>query len=184
MIQWHERETSADHNRIDPSNGVDHWSVFLVVDAERLERALKAMHQVNGERKHSDEVDGHQPELLESNIDPAVDVLDGFVMARVSDHGELIGKAHFDPEVTHVDAEEGKDQDSQQGHVFGRPRGTCDFAGLIIGAFGFAIVQPEDDPLDGMKDDKGVEAYRNHLDDDVVRHESRVDIEGAAAIVG
>ena len=158
MIQWHERETSADHDRIDPSDGVDQWGVFLVVDPERLERALEAMDQVNCQRKNANEINGDQPELLEGDIDTAVNILDGFVMTRVGDHGELIGKAHLNPEVTHVDAEEGEDEDSQQGHVFGSPGCACDFAGLVIGAFGFTVGQPEHDPLYGMEDDEGVEA--------------------------
>lgn len=142
MVQWHECESSADHDRIDPTNGVDQWSVFPVIDAQGLERALETMNQVNSEGKNTDKIDGYQPELLESDVDATINVLDGFIMTRVGDHGELIGKAHFDPEITHVDAQEGEDQDAQHGHIFGSPGGPCDFSGLVIRAFSFAVGQP------------------------------------------
>ena len=36
----------------------------------------------------------------------------------------------------------------------------------------------------GMQQDKGVQTYGDHLYDRVMRHESRVDIEGAATVIG
>ena len=141
------------------------------------------MHQVDGQCEDPYEVNGDQPDLLEGDVDAAVDVLDGFVMAGISDHGQLVRKPHFDPEIAHVDTQEGEDQDTEDGPILGGPGSAGDLAGLVFGAFGFAVGQPEGDPLDGMEDNKGVQADRDDLDNGIVRHKSRVDIEGAASVV-
>ena len=81
MIQRHDRETAADHDRIDPTDDVDGLGVFLVGDAESLEGALKAVDQVDSQGEDADKVDDDDPDILEGDIDAAVDILDSFVMA-------------------------------------------------------------------------------------------------------
>lgn len=152
-------------------------------DAEGLEGALEAVDQVDGQGEDADEIDDDDPDILEGDIDAAVDILDGFFVAGVGDHGELIGKAHLDPEITHVQAEEGEDEDAEQGHVFRGPGGAGDFAVGVFAAFGAAVHQGQGDPLDRMEDDEGVEAQRDDQDKLVFGHEGRVDIEGPAAVI-
>ena len=184
MIQWHEGKTTTDHDRINPSDDVDRSRIFLMGYPEGLKGALKAMDQVDRKSKHSDQVNDDEPKILKGDIDTAINVLDGFVMTGVGDHGKLVSKAHFDPEVTHVDAEEGENEDTQDGHVFGGPGGAGDFAFGIFGAFGTAVHEPEGDSLNRMYDNEGIQADGDKLDEGVMRHESRVDIEGAAPVIG
>ena len=139
MVQWHDRKTAANSDRIDPADDVDRRGVFLVGDAEGLKGTLEAMDQVNGEGQDTDEVDEDKPETLESYIDAAVDILDSFVMAGIGDHGELVRKAHLDPEVAHVKAQEGEDQDAEKGHILGGPGGAGNFAVGVFAAFGAAV---------------------------------------------
>ena len=158
MVQRHKGKTSADHNRINPTKDVDRCGIFLMGYPECLEGTLKTMDQVDCQGKDTDQVNDDEPEILEGDIDAAIDILDGFIMAGIGDHAELVGKAHFRPEITHVYAQEGENEDPQQGHIFGGPGGTGDFAFGVFGAFGAAVHKPEGDPLDGMEDNKGVEA--------------------------
>ena len=183
MVQGHDSETAADQDCIDPADGIDQRGVFLVSDAEGLEGALEAMDQVDGQGEDTDQVDDDDPDILEGYIDAAVDVLDGFVVAGIGDHGELIGKAHLDPEVAHVKAQEGEDEDAEQGHVFRRPGGAGDFAVSVFAAFSASVHQRESDSLDGVEYDKGVQAQGDDQDKLVFGHEGRVDIEGPAAVV-
>ncbi len=125
----------------------------------------------------ADEVDGDDPYFLEGDIDAAVDILYGFVVAGVGDHGELVCKAHLDPEVAHVEAEEGEDEDAEEGHVFGGPGGAGDFAGAYLPPLAMRLARARSDALDGMEEDTGVEAYGDHPDEGVFGHKSRVDIE-------
>ncbi len=104
MVQRHDCKTAANSDRIDPADDIDGRRVFLVGDAESLKGALEAMDQVNGECQDTYEVDEDKPEILKGYIDAAVDILDGFVVAGIGDHRELIRKAHLDPEVAHVEA--------------------------------------------------------------------------------
>lgn len=121
--------------------------------------------------------------MLEGDIDAAVDILDGDVMTGVGDHGERICKAHLEPEVAHMEAKEGEDQDAEDCHIFRSPGGAGDLTGVMPGAFGFPVGQPEGDTLDGVEDDKGIQTDGDDLDKGIMRHKSRVDIEGAAAVV-
>ena len=82
-----------------------------------------------------------------------------------------------------MEAQEGEDQDTEEGHILGSPGSTGDFAVGVFTAFGFAIGQGQGDPLDGMEEDAGIEAYRDDPDKGVFGHKSRVDIEGPAAVV-
>ncbi len=184
MVQRHDCKTAANSDRIDPADDVDGWGVFLVSDAEGLKGALEAMDQVNGEGQDTDEIDKDKPEVLKGYIDAAVDILDGFVVAGIGDHCELIRKTHLDPEVSHVQAQEGEDQDAKLGHIFRRPSSACDFAVGVFASLGAAVHQREGDPLDGMEENEGVEAYGDDPDKWVFGHESRVDIEGPAAVIG
>ena len=86
MVQWHDGETAADNNRVDPANGIDQRGVFLVRDAECLKGALEAMDQVDSQGEDTDEIDEDEPDILEGDIDTAVDILDGFVVAGIGDH--------------------------------------------------------------------------------------------------
>ena len=150
MVQWHDCKTTADHNRIDPADDIDGRGVFLMGDAQGLKGALEAMDQVDGQGEDTDEIDSDKPDILKGYIDAAVDVLDGFFMAGVIDHRKLVGKAHLDPEVAHVEAQEGEDQDAQQGHIFRGPGGAGDFAVGVAAAFGFLVHEGQCDSLDGM----------------------------------
>jgi len=49
-----------------------------------------------------------------------------------------------------VEAQEGEDQDAEEGHVFGGPGSAGDFAMGVFTAFGFAIGQGQGDTLDGV----------------------------------
>jgi hypothetical protein len=183
VVQGHDRKTCGDGDRVDPADRIDQWRIFLVAASEGLEGALEAVDQVYGQGEDTDEVDGHDPDFLEGDIDAAVDILHGFVMAGVGDHGELVCKAHLDPEVAHVEAEEGEDEDAEEGHVLGGPGGAGDLAGLIVASLGDAVGAGQDDALDGVEEDAGVEADRDDLDKGVVRHKCRVDIERFAAVI-
>ena len=156
MIERHDRKSTADQDGIDPSNCIDQRSVFFMVDAQGLKGTLKSMYEVNRQGKYSDEINGHDPDLLEGYIDPAVDILNCFIMSGVGDHRELVRKPHFDPEVTHVDAQEGKNQDAEEGHVFGGPGGSGYFSTCVFRAFGDPVGSGEHDPLDRMEQDKRV----------------------------
>ena len=184
MIQWHQCKTTADHDRINPANDVDGCGIFLMGDAECLKRTLKAVDQVDCQGKDSDQVNDDEPEVLKGDIDAAVDILDSFVVAGIGDHAELVGKAHFRPEIPHVDAEEGENEDPQDGHIFGSPGSAGDFAMGVFTTFSTTVHQPEGDSLDGMEENKGVEAQGDDQDKLVFGHERRVDIEGAASVVG
>ncbi len=183
MVQWHDGKTAANSDRIDPADDVDGRGVFLVGDAEGLKGALEAMDQVNGEGQDTDEVDEDKPKVLEGYIDAAVDILDSFVVAGIGDHGELIRKAHLDPEVAHVEAQEGEDEDAEQGHILGGPGGAGDFAVGVFAALSSAVHQREGDTLNRMQQDKSVKAYGDDPDEWVFGHESRVDIEGPASVI-
>ena len=183
MVQGHDGETAADQDCIYPADGIDQRGVFLVCDAEGLEGALEAMDQVDGQGEDADQVDDDDPDILEGDIDTAVDVLDGFIMAGIGDHGELIGKAHLDPEVAHVEAEKGEDEDAEQGHVFRGPGGAGDFAVGVFASLGASVHQGQGDSLDGVEYDKGVQTQGDDQDKLVFGHEGRVDIEGPAAVV-
>ena len=114
VVQGHDRKTCGDGDRVDPADRIDQWRIFLVAASECLEGALEAVDQVYGQGEDTDKVDGHDPYFLEGDIDAAVDILHGFIMAGVGDHGELVCKAHLDPEVAHVEAEEGEDEDAEE----------------------------------------------------------------------
>jgi len=83
-----------------------------------------------------------------------------------------------------VEAQEGEDQDTEEGHVFGGPGGAGDFTVGVFAAFGFAVSQGQGDPLDGMEEDTGVKSYRDDPDKGVFGHKGRVDIEGPAPVIG
>lgn len=82
-----------------------------------------------------------------------------------------------------MQAEESKDQDTQEGHILRCPGGTGDFSGFVVAALGQAIGPREQDPLDGMEQDAGIQANGDDLDDRVVRHEGGVDIERSSAVI-
>lgn len=86
MVQWHDGETAADNNRVDPANGIYQRGIFLVGDTEGLKSALEAMDQVDSQGEDTDEIDEDEPDILEGDIDTAVDILDGFVVAGIGDH--------------------------------------------------------------------------------------------------
>ena len=88
VVQRHDGKARADRDRVDPAEGVDQRGVFLVCESQCLEGALKAVDQVEAEGGDADQVDGYEPEFLEGDIDSAVDILYGFVVAGVGDHGE------------------------------------------------------------------------------------------------
>ena len=150
MIQWHDSEARADRDRVDPAEGVDQRGIFLVCEPQRLEGALEAVDQVEAQGGDTDEVDSHEPQLLEGDVNSAVDILYRFVVAGIGDHGERGGKAHLDPEVGHVETQEGEDQDTEESHILGSPGGTGDFAVGVFAAFGFAVGQGQGDTLDGV----------------------------------
>ncbi len=183
MIEWHDRESAADQDGIDPSDRIDERSVFFMIDAQGLKGALETMDEVNGEGKNTDEIEGYNPYFLESYIDPAIDILNSFVMSGVGNHGELVRKSHFDPKITHMEAQECKNEDAEQGHVFGGPCGPGHFSACVFRSLGDPVGPGKQDSLDRMEQDKGVKSDRNDLDQGVVRHESRVDIEGFASVV-
>ena len=184
MVEGHDGKSAADQDGIDPADDVDGRAVFFVCDTEGLERALETMDQVYGQGEYADEVYDHHPGFLEGYVDATVDILYGFVVARVGDHGKLVCKAHLDPEVAHVEAEEGEDEDAEQGHILRGPGSTRDFAFGVFAAFGLAIHDGQGDSLEGVQEDKRVQAYRDHPDEGVFGHEGRVDIEGPAPVVG
>lgn len=82
-----------------------------------------------------------------------------------------------------MEAQEGEDQDAEEGHVFRSPGGAGDFAMGVFAALSAAIHQCQGDPLDGVEHDKGVQAQGDDQDEFVFGHEGRVDIEGPAAVV-
>ena len=82
-----------------------------------------------------------------------------------------------------MEAQEGEDQDAEEGHVFGGPGSAGDFAMGVFTAFGLAVGQGQCDALYGMEENAGIESYRNDPDKGVFGHKGRVDIEGPAAIV-
>lgn len=184
MVEGHDRKTAADQDCIDPADDVDGRAVFLMCDAQGLESALETVDQVYCEGDYTYEVYDDDPGLLEGDVDAAVDILYGFVMARVSHHGELVCKAHLDPEVAHVEAEEGEDEDAEEGHILRGPGGTCDLTVGVFAALGFAVGQGQCDPLYRMQEDKRVQAYRDHPDEGVFGHKGCIDIEGPAPVVG
>ncbi len=184
MIEGHDGKTAADQDCIDPANDVDGRAVFFVFDAQCLESALKTVDQVYCEGEYADEVYDHHPGFLKGDVDAAVDILYGFVMAGVGHHRELVRKAHLDPEVAHVEAEEGEDEDTEEGHILGGPGGACDLAVGIFAALGLAVQYDQSDSLEGVQEDKRIETYRDHPDEGVFGHKGRVDIEGPAPVVG
>lgn len=104
-------------------------------------------------------------------------------MAGIGDHGQLVGKPHFDPEISHVEAKEGENQDAKEGHVFGGPGRAGYPATAVFGAFGDSVGPCQKDALDGMEEDAGIECNRDHPDKGVFGHKCRVDIERFASII-
>lgn len=83
-----------------------------------------------------------------------------------------------------MEAQEGEDQDAEEGHIFRSPGSAGDFAMGVFTAFGLAVGQGQGDTLDGMEEDAGVETDRNDPDKGVFGHKGRVDIEGPAPVIG
>jgi hypothetical protein len=76
------------------------------------------MDQVNRQRETADQVRGNDPPFLKCDIDTAEEILYRFFVAWIGDHRQLIGKSCLPPKITHMQAEEGKYQDTQECHVF------------------------------------------------------------------
>lgn len=156
MVQGHDGKAGGSDDGIHPADGADGGSVFFMTDSQGLESALETVDEVDAEDNRTDDIDKDEPPLLEGDVDAAIDILDGFGMAGVGDHRQLIRKAHLDPEVAHVEAEEGENEDPEQGHVFGSPGSSCHTATLVAHAFRFPVFLPEKDTLNGMQEDAGV----------------------------
>lgn len=139
---------------------------------------------MDGECKNTEEINGYHPEFLEGDIDTTVNILNGFIIAGVRDDLKIFGDAHLPPEITHVKAQESKDEDTEQSHVFGGPGRSGHFAAGIPGALGDAVGAEEDDSLNRVEEDKGIESDRYDPDQRVLRHKRRVDIEGFSSIIG
>ena len=88
MVQGHDRKSDTYSNGEDPSGRFNERGVFLMIQAECLESALKTVNEVKRQCDHADHVDDYDPEFLEGDIDAAVNVFDGFIVARIVDHAE------------------------------------------------------------------------------------------------
>ena len=156
MVQGHDGKAGGSGNGIHPTDRADGRGVFFMIDSQGLESALETVNEVDAEGDGADDIDEDEPPLLERNVDATIDILYSFGMAGISDHGQLICKAHFDPEVTHMKAEEGENEDAEEGHVFGGPGGSCYPATLIPHTLCFPVFIPEEKALDGVEEDPGV----------------------------
>lgn len=83
MVKGHDGKSATDQDGVDPSDHVDGRRIFFMVDPQGLKGALESVDEVDGKCEYADQIRRHDPDLLESDIDAAVDVLNGFIVTRI-----------------------------------------------------------------------------------------------------
>lgn len=120
-IQIHDNrndcKSDGHQDRIDPPEGFNEAIVFAMVPPQCLECTGKSMCEVKEQGDHTNDIHDDNPELLVSHAYSSVQVCDGMLHSGISDLSQLVGELHLEPKIAHVNTQENKDQDTQQGHV-------------------------------------------------------------------